>query len=181
MVIIYMLQPIQKISDVNQSLPVSSHSAECRLQCQVFNKCNGKQLMCHSLCRDIKMKVTNKVQPGTQIFFRVSSSESSYVYIINIGSSGNITTLIPNDCDHNNHLQSGQYLQFPSPKSEYEFELDENCGKETVVVMAYSEPLSNVEQAQSDYADLVKQERDIRIVKKHSLERCIEIQFTVSQ
>ena len=130
--------------------------------------------------RDIKVKV-NTVQPGTQLLLKISASASCYVYIINIGSSGNITTLIPNDCDKSNHLQSGQYLQFPSPKSGYDFELDETCGKETIVVLAYNETLSDVEQAKSDYADLAKKERDIRIVKRHSsLKGLLEIQFTVS-
>ena len=129
--------------------------------------------------RDIKLKA-NTVRPGTQLFLKVSASESCYIYIINIGNSGNITTLIPNDCDQNNHLQRGECLQFPSPKSGYDFELDETCGKETIVVLAYKERLSDVEQAKSDCANLVKKERDIRIVKKHLLKGYLEIQFTVS-
>ena len=97
----------------------------------MFNKLNGQQITCHtcdSVYRDIKVKV-NTVHPGTQLFFKVSASEDCYIYIINMGSSGNITTLVPNDCDHDNHLQHGQYLQFPSPESMHEFELDENCGR----------------------------------------------------
>ena len=129
--------------------------------------------------RDIKVKVNN-VQPGTQLLLKVSASVSCYVYIINVGSSGNITTLIPNDHDKNNYLQSGQYLQFPSPKSGYEFELDETCGKETVVVLAYTEQLTDVEQTKSDYADLDRKERDISIKRHSSLLRFLEIQFTVS-
>jgi hypothetical protein len=105
---------------------------------------------------------------------------SCYIYIINIGSSGNITTLIPNDCDKNNHLQSGQYLQFPSPRSGYDFELDETCGKETLAVLAYNERLGNIEQAKSDYADLDRKERDISIKRHSSLITFLEIQFTVS-
>ena len=130
--------------------------------------------------RDIKIKV-NTVQPGTQLFLKVSTRQSCYIYIINIGNSGNITTLIPNDHDQENHLQSGQCLLFPSPESGYDFELDKTCGRETIVVLAYNERLSDVDQAKTDYANLVKKERDIRIVKNHPLKGLLEIQFTVSQ
>ena len=148
----------------------------------MFNKRTGEQIRCHSVYRDIKVKV-NPVQPGTQLLLRISASASCYVYIINIGSSGKITTLIPNDYDKNNHLQSGQYLQFPSPNCGYDFELDETCGKETIVILAYNEQLRDVELAKIDYADLDKKERDIRIVQRHahsSFKGFLEIQFTVS-
>lgn len=131
------------------------------------------------MCRDITIRI-NAVQPGTQLLLKVSASTSCYVYIINIGSSGNITTLIPNDYDKNNHLQCSQDLQFPSPKSGYDFELDETCGKETVVVLAYNERLRDAEQAKSDYANLNRKERDISVKRHSSLLRFLEIQFTIS-
>ena len=154
-------------------------SVECRLQYEVFNKHTGKQIKCHSVYRDITIRV-NAVQPGTQLLLKVSASTSCYVYIINIGSSGNVTTLIPNDYDKNNYLQEGQDLQFPSPKSGYDFELDETCGKETMVVLAYNERLRDAEQAKCDYANLNKKERDINVKRHSSLLKILEIQFTVS-
>ena len=159
----------------------SGESDECHLQCEVFikDKDTRKKI---GVYRDIVVKARNTVQPGTQLVLKVSADVPCFVYIINIGSSGNITTLIPNAYDKINHLQSDQHLLFPSPKSGYDFELNETCGKETVVVLAYSECLKDVEQAKSDIADLVKKERDIRIVKRHSsLLCCHEIQFTVSK
>ena len=96
----------------------------------------------------MKVKKFNSVPPCTPISLKVSASKTCYVYIINIGSTGNniMTTLIPNDCECENHLQAGQLLQFPSPEAEYTFELDENSAKETIVVLAYERALSKVDQ-----------------------------------
>ena len=134
----------------------------------------------------MKVKKFNSVPPCTPIFLRVSASKTCYVYIINIGSTGNMTTLIPNDCESENHLQAGQHLQFPSPEAEYTFELDENSGKETIIVLAYERALSKVDQAEHDCANLVKQGkkeqlRDIKIFKNHQPPRgFLKVYFNVS-
>ena len=107
--------------------------------------------------RDIKLKVKkfDTVPPCTPIFFRVRANEPCYVYIINRGSSGNLTTLIPNECDKNNQLlQPDQFIQFPSPDADYEFELDQNCGTETIIVLAYSGDLGDPKQAEKDCEDI---------------------------
>ena len=131
----------------------------------------------------LKDKKFNSVPPCTPIFLKVSASKTCYVYIINIGSTGNMTTLIPNDCESENCLQAGEYLQFPSPKAGYTFELDANSGKETIIVLAYDRALSKVDQAEQDCANLIKQERarDIKIVKNHQLPRgFLRVNFSVT-
>ena len=182
----------------------AEHSFEhcaIHLKCDVYQVDSKRQIECthdenrstSPVHRDIKMKVKkfNSVPPCTPIFLRVYASESCYIYIINIGSSGNMSTLIPNDYESENHLQAGQYLQFPSPEAEYTFELDENSGKEAIIVLAYDRPLSEVDQAERDCADLVKQEkkdqfRDIKIVNKHPITRSqhlggfLKVHFNVS-
>lgn len=183
----------------------AEHSFEhcaIQLKCDVYQVDSKRLIECtheenrstNPVHRDIKMKVKkfNSVPPCTPIFLRVYANESCYIYIINIGSSGNMSTLIPNDCESENHLQAGHYLQFPSPEAEYTFELDENSGKETIIVLAYDGPLGEVHQAERDCADLMKQEnieqhRDIKIVNKHPISRnlpprgFLKVHFNVSQ
>lgn len=179
----------------------STTGAECSLEhCTIHLKCDvhqvnsERQIECSideesrntsAVHRDIKIKV-NAIPPRTPIFLRVSASKTCYVYIINIGSTGNMTTLIPNDCECENNLQAGQYLQFPSREAGYTFELDENSGKETIIVLAYDSALSKVDQAERDCANLMKLERkeqfrDIKIVKNHQPPKgFLKVHFNVS-
>ena len=177
----------------------SSSSQSIQLECEVFNGSNSRQIQCSRVSnkevppryRDIKLRVKkfDTIPPCTPIFFRVRASEPCYVYIINKGSSGGLTTLIPNDCDQNNRLERPEhFIQFPSSGADYEFELDQNCGTETIVVLAYSHAISDANQAEKDCEEILCEEkkevfRDIKVVKKtshHSVCRgCIEVQFTV--
>lgn len=97
--------------------------------------------------------------------------------------------LIPNECDQNNQLlQPDQFIQFPSPDAEYEFELDQHCGTETIVVLAYSNAISDPKQVEKDCMDILNGEkkdlfRDIKVVKKPPHQclcrGCMKIQFSV--
>ena len=182
---------------------------EIQLECEVYNGKTGRQIHCSKVAkkelsevyRDIKLKVKkfDTIPPCSPIYFRVRASEPCYVYIINKGSSGTLTTLIPNECDENNRLTSPeQFIQFPSVGADYEFELDQNCGTETIVVLAYSaNAVCDTKQAERDCKRILSGDtekdhsevlsRDIKLVKKHSnasqcasaCRGCIEIQFTV--
>ena len=185
-------------SSSSSSSVLSAQSIQ--LECKVFNGANGCQIQCtkvsrkelREVYRDIKLKVTkfDTVPPCTPIFFKVLANKPCYVYIINQGSSGNLTTLIPNECDKNNRLlRPDHFIQFPSPNADYEFELDQNCGTETIIVLAYSDALGDPKQAEKDCEDILKSGeekdvlRDIKVHKKTSQQflcrGCIEIQFTV--
>ena len=193
------LQSSPKSTASKENTTGAEHSSEhctIHLKCDVYQVNSERQIECSTdeekkstsvVHRDIKIKVKkfNSVPPCTPIFLRVSASKTCYVYIINIGSTGNMSTLIPNDCESKNHLQAGQYLQFPSPEAGYTFELDENSGTETIIVLAYDRALSEVDQAERDCANLVKQEkeqfRDIKIVKNHQPPRgFLKVHFNVS-
>ena len=173
----------------------SSEHSTIHLKCDVYQANPERQIECSMdeesrntspVHRDIKMKVKkfNAVPPCTPIFLRVSASKTCYVYIINIGSTGNMTTLIPNDCESENNLQARQYLQFPSREAGYTFELDEKSGKETIIVLAYDSALSKVDQAERDCANLMKLERkeqfrDIKVVKNQPPKGYLKVQFNV--
>lgn len=124
--------------------------------------------------RDIRIKKVSRytsVPPLTPLVVTVTVNTTCYLYIINIGSTGNITTLIPNALDDDNKADPAgdKPLQFPPPDADYEFELDSNSGTETVVVLAYCEQVS-VDQAKDDYKKMkenkVVVERDITIKRK---------------
>ena len=198
----HILQSSPKSTAFMENITVTGaeHSLECcaiHLKCDVYQVNSERQIECSTdeekgstsaVHRDIKIKVKkfNSVPPRTPIFLRVSASKTCYIYIINIGSTGSMSTLIPNDCESENYLQAGQYLQFPSPEAGYTFELDENSGKETIIVLAYDRALSEVDQAERDCADLVKKEkkeqlRDIKIVKNRQPPRgFLKVHFNVS-
>ena len=135
------------------------------------------------------MKKFDTVPPCTPIFLRVRASEACNVYIINKGSSGSLSTLIPNECDKNNRLSNpDEFIQFPSTGADYEFELDQNCGTEMIIVLAYSSALGDPAQAERDCKDILNLEkkellRDVKLVKKPPrpcvCRGCIEVQFTV--
>ena len=196
----HILQSSTKSTATKENTTGAEHSLEhcaIHLKCDVYQVNSKQQIECSideekrstsAVHRDIKMKVKkfNSVPPCTPIFLRVTASKTCYVYIINIGSTGNMSTLIPNDCESENYLQAGQYLQFPSPEAGYTFELDEKSGKETIIVLAYDRALSEVDQAEQDCTHLVKQEkkeqfRDIKIVKNHQPPRgFLKVHFNVS-
>ena len=184
----------------SESIPSSQPSAEKRvhLQCDVMNAKTSKPVKCtsstnqnHPLFRNIKLKVKryDTVLPNTPLQLQISADQACYVYVINIGSSGDETVLVPNEFDMNNHLEAGTQMLFPPFDADYEFELDEDCGTETIVLLAYEQPLAKNEQALTDCGRLrTKYEstqlfRGIKIKAKQTEQEVIgylEVYFVVS-
>ena len=188
-----------------ETLVSNQPPAEMRvhLQCEVMNAQTRKTIKCtsssgqnHPLLRSIKLKVKkyDTVAPYTPLQLNLSASQSCYVYIINIGSAGDQTVLVPNEFEEHNYLEAGKVMMFPSSTADYEFELDENCGLETIVLMAYQSPLENCDQAISDCGAFrkgsIKEEmpvelhRGIKVKPKRQRQQPIgflEIQFAVSE
>ena len=129
------------------------------MQCEVINLKTAKPIKCtsstnqnHPLFRNIKLKVKkfDTVLPNTPLELRISADQPCFVYVINIGSTGEETLLIPNEYETNNFLEADTQMLFPPPDAGYEFEVDENCGTETIVLLAYEQPLEKTEQASKD-------------------------------
>lgn len=144
-----------------------------RLACEVQNATTGSIIKGANttVYRDITIKKKySSVPTGTPLCVQVKANRGCYIYIINIGSSGKVATLIPNEYEPHNLLTPDTTLVFPSKEADYEFELDNHSGEETLVLLAYSTQC-NTEQAERDCLRLKKETttyRDITIKKKSS-------------
>ena len=176
--------------------PLSSEAcsvSNLQLVCEVHNATTGSIIRgATTTVHPIKKKYSS-VPPGTPLCVQVKANRGCYIYIINIGSSGKVSTLIPNEYEPQNYLTSDTTLVFPSKEADYEFELDNHSGEETLVLLAYSTQC-NTEQAERDCHRLKEDAttyRDITIKKKSSqapsdscCDQCnllgfLEVQFSV--
>ena len=171
------------------------------MECQLINAAS-KQVIKSShtsqpyittpIYRDIKIKKLTKytkVPPQSPLVITASVNTKSYLYVINIGSSGNLATLVPNDEDDCNEAMPNGIVQFPPVDADYEFVLDNNCGTEVVMVLAYSSRVS-VSIAEDDCRRISSKqsigavvERDITIKKKRTAMPLgiVEMQFSTIQ
>ena len=156
--------------------PLSSEAcsvSNLRLVCEVHNATTGSIIKGANttVYRDIVIKKKySSVPSGTPLCVQVKANRGCYIYIINIGSSGKVSTLIPNEYEPQNYLTSDTTLVFPSKEADYEFELDNHSGQETLVLLAYSTQC-NTEQVERDCLRLKEDAptyRDITIKKKIS-------------
>ena len=137
-----------------------------------------------AVCRDITVKKVRKyssVPPFTPLCMRVKTNKACYIYILNIGSSGRVSTLIPNDDEPQHHLEPGRVLEFPPEGADYAFELDDQPGVETLILLAYSIPC-RVEQAERDCCRVREDatvKRDITVKKRSQTPLgFLELQFS---
>ena len=181
----------RKETPLKQLQSASIGEGGLHLECDVLNAVTKDVIRCtqtlHShtaVYRDIKVKKVRKyssVPPLTPLCVRVKASLDCYIYIVNIGSSGNVTTLVPNDHEPCHLLEPGRTLQFPPEGADYEFELDKQSGVETLVLLAYSTPCG-VEQAESDCHRIKENAaicRDITVRQKSQTPLgLLEVQFS---
>ena len=151
------------------SIPPTS-SSNLQLVCEVLNASTGAVITGSSqttVYRDITIKKKRcSVPPYTPLCMRVQANQRSYIYIINIGSSGKITTLVPNEYEPRHLVDRGTTLEFPSREADYKFELDGQSGEEIIVLLAYP---CETNQAERDCVKLRTREplyRDITIKRK---------------
>ena len=157
--------------------PFSSEAcsvSNLQLVCEVHNATTGSIIRgATTTVHPIKKKYSS-VPPGTPLCVQVKANRGCYIYIINIGSSGKVSTLIPNEYEPQNYLTPDATLVFPSKEADYEFELDSHSGEETLVLLAYSTQC-NIDQAERDCLRLKK----YAISDQHNFLGSLEVQFSV--
>lgn len=87
---------------------------------------------------------------GETIQIGVRVSESAYVYLYNVRSSGEITQILPNQFDEagrNNYVQAGQTKYFPEDSAGYTFDVAGPRGLDKVIAVASREPLDTAQLA----------------------------------
>jgi len=87
---------------------------------------------------------------GEAIKLNVRVSETSYVYLFNVRSTGEINQILPNRFDpygHANYLQAGEIKRFPAQGAKYQFLVDGPTGLDKVIAVASKYPLNTQELA----------------------------------
>ena len=81
---------------------------------------------------------------GETVTISVKVTETAYVYLFNVRSSGEIQQILPNrydDAGKNNRVQAGQTKVFPAPNAPYTFSVEGPRGLDKVIAVASKEPL----------------------------------------
>lgn len=87
---------------------------------------------------------------GEAVKINVRVSETSYVYLFNVRSTGEINQILPNRYDpygHANYLQAGEIKRFPAQGANYRFLVDGPIGLDKLIAVASKHPLNTHELA----------------------------------
>lgn len=114
------------------------------ITCKVFNADTNNLIESSKapVTRDIRIKrrvqefSSEAVRVGTSIRLEVTSDSNCFLYILNIGTSGKTTLLLPNEYEPNNSFSAHQTYYLPG--EDCGFEIDGPSGKETIQVLAFS-------------------------------------------
>ena len=102
------------------------------------------------------------INDNVSVYFE--SSEDAYVYLFNIGTSGNVTPLFPNEHSSDNHVKGKKIYRFPDENADFEWILDGPAGTEIIKAFATKKPVDI-----SKFADVCypkRSTRDIRVAPK---------------
>lgn len=146
---------------------------EIEITCKVYDADTDRLIESTGapLTRDIKVKPrrvlefsSNAVPIGTNIRLEVSTNSRCYLYIINKGTSGKVSLLLPNEYDTTNHFNPYQTYYLPGIDSG--FEIEGPPGKETIQILAYSEKQMTLENLVNRPVQDDELYRDISIKRK---------------
>jgi hypothetical protein len=83
------------------------------------------------------------VQVGQTVKYRIESNSEGYLVLLNIGSTGNITLLFPNQLNQEFQVPKGS-VEFPSTKDGFQIQIKEPIGKEYIIAyLLSSNPFKN--------------------------------------
>jgi hypothetical protein len=78
---------------------------------------------------------------GDHVTAYFQSATDAYVYIFNIGPTGDVTQIFPNDYTTDNHVKGGKQYTFPDENATFEWILQEPTGVEIIKVIATKVPV----------------------------------------
>ena len=107
---------------------------------------------------------SDSVKVGTAIRLEITADCDSYLYIINIGTSGKTTMLLPNSYDPSNYFKANQIYYLPG--EDFGFEIDGPSGKETIQMMAFSQRETSLDKLSGCSIHKKELYRDITIKRK---------------
>lgn len=77
---------------------------------------------------------------GERVVFRVTSSEDAYITLVDVGTSGEVTILFPNQYQQDNRVRAGETVEIPSPGAGFGIEVGGPTGLELIKVLATRGP-----------------------------------------
>ena len=128
---------------------------QIEIDCKVYNATTNKLIESTKapLTRDIKITQhrhrvqefsSDAVPIGTSIRIEVTTNSACYLYILNVGTSGKSTLLLPNVYDSTNRFSPSETYHLPGP--DFGFDIEGPPGKETIQIFAFSEKQSALEK-----------------------------------
>jgi len=125
-------------------VPESLKNPSSKLQIEIWNEGINRDITIVPKKRDIAVVPKNAefplYKPGDKVSVYLKSSENAYIYILNIGPEGHITPLFPNKLCQDNYVKADTILRFPDEKADFDWELQEPFGRETIKVFATKTP-----------------------------------------
>ena len=184
-----------QLADLLKSMTLED-AQQIDINCKVYNADTNSiiQATTPPLTRDIVLKHRSKrvqsfdtstVTIGTSVRIEISADSNCYMYIINIGTSGKTSLLLPNECELNNYFCANQIYRLPDEEIG-SFEISGPPGKETIQVLAFSNRQTCFDKLITSSTNDMTRDlyRDITFKRKsvtHSIERkgFAQIQFNV--
>ena len=107
---------------------------------------------------------------GDKIAACFESTEDAYVYIFNIGPTGDIIPLLPNRLCKDNYVKAGMTYKFPSDIADFDWELQEPVGTEIIKVFATKTPADMSKWMKEMWFEPADH-RNIRVIASKSIEK----------
>lgn len=110
------------------------------------------------LDRDPSGEGAPSYQIGEEVRISVRPSETSYIYVFDVKTSGEITQIFPNRYESNNRVSANQTVTMPPSNARYVFNIAPPQGLSKVIAVASREPLdtSTIARFESGNADFAQ-------------------------
>ena len=168
---------------------------QIEINCKVYSVNDNKLIRSNKplLTRDIKIRrqphprvqeySSDAVPIGTEIRLEIITDSPCYLYILNIGTSGKTSLLLPNEFDPTNYFSANQTYFLPEKDSG--FIIEGPCGKETIQILAFSHKQDSYEKLAVEPIQERELYRDISVRRKKKLNSdtekkgFVQVQFDV--
>jgi len=115
----------------------------------------------------IHKKAHGEFRIGDNVKAFFLSSSDAYIYIINIGPTGDITLIFPNDHETDNRVVAGKQYQFPGENSNFDWTLEEPTGTEIIKVIATKQPVNILQFIDEQLG--CTEHRNIKVISKEQI------------
>ena len=149
---------------------------QIEINCKVFNADTNELIQStrDPLTRDIKIArrrpprvqefSSDSVKIGTSIRLEITSDSDCYLYVLNVGTSGKTSLLLPNEYERDHYFHANQTYYLPG--EDFGFEIEGPSGKETIQVLAFSQKQSDLDKLYGEVIHEKELYRDITVRRK---------------